>query len=144
MAKKAAPAFMPPSKDGLAAILGKKATAAWVELTSYVESRYPGFSQLWGGVNKAGLIELKYRRSGKTLCSFYVREKRFGFMVIFGKAEQAAFEAERDGFSPETVGVFDAARAYHDGKWLMFEIHDKKPLPEMRRLLAMKKKPVAE
>lgn len=67
---------------------------------------------------------MKFRQGSKTVCSLLFNEKTLGFMVVFGRPEQAKFEAQRDEFSPVIVAGYDAATAYHDGKWLLFEVQE--------------------
>ena len=44
-----------------------------------------------------------------------------GFMIIFGKDERAKFEATRNNYSEQIQKIYDEAKTYHDGKWVMFE-----------------------
>ncbi|MEG2001253.1 MAG: hypothetical protein RR053_07670 [Evtepia sp.] len=49
---------------------------------------------------------------------FIVLSKRFfGFIVIFGKPEQARFETQRGEFASNGVDMYNTAKAYYDGKW---------------------------
>ena len=61
-------------------------------------------------------------------------------MVILGKAKREIFEALRDGFSPQIWAVYDAARTYHDGKWIMFEPTDESLFDDFMRLFAIKRR----
>lgn len=130
-----------PDDAELRALLGARAFSAWNKLTRYVEDAYPGFAEAWFGANKAGVYELKYRKSGKTLCSFYPREKCFGFMLIFGAAERDKFEMIRDSVPPDLQQTYNEAKTYHDGKWVLFDVRDGKGLDEFKPLLAIKRKP---
>ena len=96
---------------------------------------------LWNNGGKAWTYEYKYRRGGKTLCALYARKNCVGFMVILGKEERAKFEAERNNFSKQVQDVYDEAKTYHDGKWLMLEPTDSSLFDDYIRLLAIKKKP---
>ena len=64
-----------------------------------------------------------------------------GFMVIFGKDERQRFEADRDSYSVEIQRLYDEARTYHDGKWLMFEPKDTSMFVDFMRLLGIKRRP---
>ena len=97
--------------------------------------------RIWDPGGKAWSYELKWRRGGKTLCALYAKEDSIGFMVILGKAEREKFEALRGGFSPQIWAVYDAARTYHDGKWIMFEPTDESLFDDFMRLLAIKRCP---
>ncbi|OUO58558.1 hypothetical protein B5F74_10295 [Collinsella sp. An271] len=96
--------------------------------------------RIWDSGGKGWSYELKWRRGGKTLCALYAKEDSIGFMVILGKAEREKFEALRGGFSPQIWAVYDAARTYHDGKWIMFEPTDESLFDDFMRLLAIKRR----
>ena len=42
-------------------------------------------------------------------------------MVIFGKEERTKFDAIRGTLSDTVCQQYDAAKTYHDGKWVMLE-----------------------
>ncbi len=52
---------------------------------------------IWDDGGKYGVYEQKFRRSGKTLCTLYIRENELVVLIVFGKAEEK-FEAERMAF----------------------------------------------
>lgn len=88
-----------------------------------------------------GKDELKFRQGKKTILTIYTREDRFDFLLIFGKKEREAFEARRQEFSPWARDIYDSARTYHDGKWMMFPVSGLKELEELKKLIMIKKKP---
>lgn len=53
-----------------------------------------------------GKDELKFRRGGKTILTIYIRNDRYDFLVIFGKAERECFERQRDEFCFAGAGIF--------------------------------------
>ena len=69
-----------------------------------------------------GKDELKFRRGGKTVLTIYIREDRYDFLVIFGKAEREKFEAARETFARPIREIYDASKTYHDGKWMMIPV----------------------
>ena len=88
-----------------------------------------------------GKDELKFRRAGKTVLTIYIREGRFDFLVVFGKAERAKFEARRDEFPQKIRDIYDAAKIFHDGKWIWFGVSDLETLEVVKELILIKKKP---
>lgn len=129
-----------PSAEEMTALVGRPLFDVWVALCAAIDERYE-MDRLWNGGGKAWTYEYKYRRGGKTLCALYAREKKIGFMVIFGKAEQAAFEAERGQYSQRVQAIYDGAKTYRDGKWVMFEPADLSMVDDFVRLLAIKRRP---
>ncbi len=88
-----------------------------------------------------GKSELKFRRSGKTVLTVYIRDDRFDFLVIFGKAEREAFDAVRDTFPQAIREIYDGSKTYHDGKWMMIPVADLNTLEAVKRLVMIKKRP---
>ena len=62
-------------------------------------------------------------------------------MIIFGKNEREKFEASRESYSEQIQMIYDAAKTYHDGKWVMFQPVDTVLFDDFVRLLEIKRKP---
>lgn len=120
------------------AVLDANKCFLWEKVSTMIEALYD-MDIVLGSGGKKWDIEKKYRKGGKTLCCLYARTNTLGFMVIFGKEEQAKFTAEN--WSIPVQQVFDEAKAYHDGKWLMLELEDESLFADIVRLLGIKRKP---
>lgn len=129
-----------PSKTDIVSIISTSTIAAWDELTKFVEANYD-FEPVWDDGGKHAVWELKYRRSGKTLCAFYVKEGYFTVLIVFGKAEREKFEASKAEFSTEIITIYDNTHQYHDGKWLWISVKDMSLVDDIKRLITIKKKP---
>lgn len=88
-----------------------------------------------------GKDELKFRRGGKTVLTIYIRENRYDFLLIFGKAERDLFEAQRSEFPQVIQEIYDNSRTYHDGKWMLIPVTDLHTLEAIKQLVLIKKKP---
>lgn len=88
-----------------------------------------------------GKDELKFKQGKKTILTVYVKEDRFDFLIIFGRQEREAFETRRGEFSRRVQEVYDGAKTYHDGKWMMFGVATLEQLEEIKPLILIKKKP---
>lgn len=128
------------SKEQLTALLGEPLRNVWNQLCDRIDELYE-MDRLWNDGGKAWDLEYKYRRGGKTLCALYAKKDCFGFMVILGKDERARFESDRESYSEAVQKVYDDARTYHDGKWIMFEPIDDSQFDDYLRLLAIKRRP---
>jgi len=128
--------------EGFLAILeGSK--PAWDELLSFIEQHYD-MEILWheGKPNSENRrYELKYRRGSKTLIALYMRKGYFITIIVLGKVEREKFEAHLDDFSQEFIGIYEKTESYHDGKWLIVDIYDNTLIPDMIKLLQIKRKP---
>lgn len=88
-----------------------------------------------------GKGELKFRQGKKTILTIYSREGRFDFMLIFGQKERAAFEARREEFPSWIQEIYDSAKTYHDGKWMLFPVSAPEQVEALKPLIMIKKKP---
>lgn len=129
-----------PDKEMMITLLGRELYDVWDEVCASIENLY-AMDCLWNNGGKTWTYEYKYRRGGKTLCALYARDTQIGFMIIFGKNERIKFEQERDKYSIKVQFIYDEAKTYHDGKWMMFDLKNKEDIPELIKLLAIKRKP---
>lgn len=129
-----------PNAEQTAALTGAQLYEVWSKLCALIDESYD-MERVWNTGGKAWTYEYKYRRGGKTLCALYARENCIGFMVILGKDERAKFEADRECYSEEVQRIYDEARTYHDGKWVMFEPEDTSLFVDFMGLLRIKRKP---
>lgn len=132
--------FQQPTPEILKNLIGKQLYSVWISLCRFIEQRYD-MERLWNPGGKAWTYEYKYRRGGKTLCAFYIKENVLGFMVILGKDERAKFETGRSSFSEEVQTIYDEATTYHDGKWIMLELKNTDWFDDIERILLIKRKP---
>lgn len=129
-----------PTTDEMTTLVGQDLYDVWQKLCTAIDEKYD-MECLWNKGGKAWTYEYKYRRGGKTLCGLYAREHCVGFMIIFGKDERAKVEAVREKLSKEVQVVYDEAKTYHDGKWVMFEPVDTSMFDDFIQLLAIKRRP---
>ena len=129
-----------PNEQELKNLLGEYLFEVWTKLCAAIDEKYD-MDRLWDNGGKAWTYEYKYRRGGKTLCALYARENCIGFMIIFGKNEREKFEASREHYSEQIQTIYDAAKTYHDGKWVMFQPVDTAMFDDFVRLLGIKRKP---
>ena len=129
-----------PSAEEMMTLVGQSLYDVWNKLCTLIDEKYE-MERLWNKGGKAWSYEYKYRRGGKTLCALYARENCIGFMIIFGKDERAKFEAERNDYSQQVQKIYDEAKTYRDGKWVMFEPTDTSMFQDFIKLLGIKRKP---
>lgn len=129
-----------PTDEEMIALIGKSLYDIWKELCETIDKRYD-MERIWSGAGKEWKYEYKYRRGGKTLCSLYAKNNCIGFMIIFGKNEREKFENDRGNYSEEVQTIYDEAKIYRDGKWIMFIVNNTSMFEDFIKLLAIKRKP---
>ena len=129
-----------PNTEQMTTLIGESLYEIWNQLCALIDEKYD-MECLWNKGGKEWTYEYKYRRGGKTLCALYARENCVGFMIIFGKEERLKFEEDRESYTKEIQRVYEEAKTYHDGKWMMFEPTDTSLFGDFMRLLRIKRKP---
>lgn len=67
---------------------------------------------------------VKFKKSGKSLCTVYPREQYFTVLVVVGQKEQEAVEAVLWECTPEVRTVYEQTKAGNGQKWLMIDLED--------------------
>lgn len=124
----------------LVELLGPAKAAKWQQLTACIE-RFYEMDQLWNKGFGQWLYEYKYRRGGKTLCTFYAKQDAATLLVVLGKAEREKFDQQRGAFSQALLKLYDATESYHDGKWLWIPLNETLAEDEVLALLKLKRIP---
>lgn len=133
---------IPPDEDTVRAWLGPKAFKHWRDLQSWIDASYPGVFEpdwIYGG-RKRGW-SLRYKKT-RALCTLVPSYRHLSVLVVLGKAEREKFDERRYSWSPQLVQLYDEARAYPDGKWLIIEIASADGRRELTDLIGMKRAPV--
>lgn len=108
--------------------------SAWDKYLTAIRDAYE-MDELWDG------NELKFRRGGKTLATLYIKEGFFTILLIYGKAERAKLEEQIDTFPVALQDLYRNSRTFHDGKWMFLDTADDSLIPDVMRMLAIKRRP---
>lgn len=115
-------------------------TAAWLDLRQYIEENYDFASELAFFAKKYGWT-VRYRKSGKTLCSLFPENGAFSALVVLGKKEAEKALAMLDEFGPEVRTVLENTEQLHDGRWLWIRVLSVGDADDVKRLLRLKRRP---
>ena len=127
-----------PGEDEIIAVIGD--AELWLELKQYLDSRYDFFPEKVFYGKKYGWT-VRYRKSGKTLCSLFPETGAFTALVVLGKKEGAKASKILDELSPSTRKLIGSAGQLHDGKWLWIRVLEPSHVDDVKLLLATKRKP---
>jgi hypothetical protein len=131
----------PPAPSQIAAWIGRDAYGFWKRVTHLIGQNYPGvFSPEWLFGGKKHGWSLRYRK-GKSFCTLIPGKNRFAIQIVFGAEERVKVETMRNELSSRTQREYDKAATYHDGKWLFLSVDSDKVVDDVKRLLAVKRKP---
>jgi hypothetical protein len=121
------------SFEEISTVLGKSVDA-FIKIIGYIRVNYV-MDEYFDGKD-----ELKFRRSGKTLVTFYIKDGMFTVLLIFGKDERTKFENETKKYSKYINDYYKNSKNFHDGKWMFIDIVDDKYTDDIIALINIKKK----
>ncbi len=130
----------------MASIEGYISTTArvrWRSLNVHIQESFAAQPQLtYSACAAQPGWNVKYKKSGKALCTLYPEKDGFIALVVLGAADMLRFEAMRPVCTPYIAGLFDEARTFNNTKWLMIRVADDEVLGDVKNLLALKTKKV--
>ncbi|HBR31435.1 MAG: DUF3788 family protein [Eubacteriales bacterium] len=88
-----------------------------------------------------GKDQVKFKQGAKTIVTIDIREDKYTFLIIFGRAEREKFEAIREEFSQYIKDHYDNTKTYHDGKWMFIDVATLAELEVIKKLILIKKNP---
>lgn len=112
----------------------------WRKLAEQIDALYD-VDRTWNKGFGDWVYEYKYRRGGKTLCTFYFKQNVVNLLVVLGKAEREKLEARAEQFSDSLRRLYDQTPSYHDGKWLWIPIDGNTRGEDLLELLKIKRRP---
>ena len=116
-------------------------TAAWLALRQYIETRYGDWAPELKFYAKQYGWTIRYRKSGKTLCSLFPELGAFSVLIVLGKKEVEKALAMADEFGANTRAILEGTEQLHDGRWLWIRVLDVDDAEDIKRLLRAKRKP---
>ena len=127
-------------REQLLSLLRQETLSVWDDIIAETDHLYD-VDRLWNkGFGDWG-VEYKYRRGGKTLCTFYARKDVANILITYGKAEREKFEKIKDTFSVAIQELYDNTEALHDGKWLWIPISSDLRKEDVMTMLRIKRRP---
>ena len=130
----------PPTAKDITDYLGKDASEAWNDITAFLAENYNFTPETVFGGKKYGW-GVRYRRSGRSLCTLCPEKGAFTVLIVLGGKETEQTLAALSDFSPDVADVISGAKQYHDGRWLWLRVLNRDNTADIKRLLQIKKKP---
>lgn len=129
-----------PAKSEIEALIGKNAMGVWEQLETAIDRVYE-MDKYWNKGFGDWVYEHKYRKSGKTLCTFYAKQDVANILIILGKLEREKFERQREIFSESLLALYESTKVHYDGKWLWIPIDEKLDVEDILRMFRIKRRP---
>lgn len=133
-----------PSDSETADWIGHEAYKYWKQVGRHIELGYPNvFTPEWLFGGKKHGWSLRYKKN-KSFCTFIPEKNNFALLIVFGAEDQEKVESMKDSLSVQTRKTYDDAATHHDGKWVVITVDSDIAMEDVRRLLAVKRKPKTE
>ena len=129
-----------PARDEIEELVGKNIAERWDSLAEHIDQLYE-MDEYWNKGFGDWVYEYKYRRGGKTLCTFYAKQDVANLLIVFGKAEREKFEQQWENFSEGLLTLYESTKVHYDGKWLWIPIDEKLEIEDVVRMLKIKRRP---
>ena len=129
-----------PGRDDIVDYLGNDAVEAWDNIISFIEDNYNFSPETVFGGKKYGW-EIRYRKSGKSLCTLYPEKGAFTIQIVLGAKEAQQAIARSTEFGTSVCSQISGTEQLHDGRWLWIRMLKKDNTDDIKRLLQIKKKP---
>lgn len=134
-----------PDQEEIRSFIGK-GTPHWDELRAYLENTYHVALKLsYSQCSAQPGWNVKYQKSGKSLCTLYPMEDFFIALVVVGAKEEAEVEAAMmlGNFTPYLQELYGRTAFSCGGRWLMIKVEDREVLEDVKGLIAIRVKPKA-
>lgn len=117
-------------------------SSLWQALNSFLQNSYQVLPKLT--YSKCAMQKgwnLKYQKSGKSLCVLYPMPGYFIALVVVGEKEMSEAELLMPFCSEYTKMLFKNTNPFNGAKWLMLNVRDEQVLEDVKGLIALRVKP---
>lgn len=128
------------ARSEIEALIGKNVMGIWEQLETSIDRVYE-MDKYWNKGFGDWVYEYKYRRGGKTLCTFYAKQGVANLLIVLGKAEREKFEQQWEYFSEGILTLYESTKVLYDGKWMWIPIDEKLEIEDILRMLRIKRRP---
>ena len=129
-----------PAEDEIMGFIGEQAKEAWLELEEFIKGNYDMEPETIFYGKKYGWT-VRYRKSGKTLCSLFPEKGGFAVLITLGKKEAEGAFTIKEKLSSKTKELLRTTEQLHDGRWLWIRPSTRKQINDVKELLQIKRKP---
>ncbi|MDF2567455.1 MAG: hypothetical protein K0R90_911 [Oscillospiraceae bacterium] len=129
----------PPSVEETSQFVGNP---LWENLNDYIQSAYqlkPKFS--YSKCSAQPGWNVKYQKSGKSLCTLYPMQGYFIALVVIGEKETQDTELLLPSLSVNVQELYQRTSFLCGGRWLMIDVTDKQTLKDVICLINIRVKP---
>jgi len=111
----------------------------WQNLCAYLEEGYGVLPSVEHSIcSGAPGWNVKYKKSGRALCTLYPGEGSFTALVTIGAREAAGAELLLNTFSEDTRKLYTQTAEHNGARWLMIRVDDARVLSDVKALITLR------
>jgi len=132
-----------PDIEDIRRFIGDK-VGLWDDLTDYLRDTYKVKPDLdYSRCSAQPGWNIKYKRSGKSLCTIYPMDGYFIALVVVGNKEEQTVKDHCNErlFTPYVSELYKATGFSAMGKWLMIKVTNREVLEDVKKLVGIRIKP---
>lgn len=117
------------------------ANPLWVELAAFLQQSYgvqPQYS--YSGCSGQPGWNIKYKKSGRSICTLYPMQGFFIALVVIGAKEQPETELSLPTYSQYLQSLYAATPFSAGGRWLMIQVTNPEILNDVKQLVQIRQK----
>lgn len=128
-----------PALEDITGSISGPATVIWSDINKFIQETYKAAPKIMYSTcaGKPGW-NVKYQKSGKSLCTLYPESDGFTALVVISLATVPEVMAREKEFTPYVVNLVTSGKPYNDTLWLMIRVTDERIAEDVKRLLAIK------
>lgn len=113
----------------------------WAQLNDFLQENYkvePRYS--YSACSAQPGWNIKYQKSGRSLCTLYPMEGFFIALVVIGTKEQTETELRLPLFTEHVQSLMKTAGGITGARWLMINVTDDSILDDVKTLIQIRRK----
>lgn len=111
----------------------------WLALNVHIQQAFNSKPQIaYSSCSAKPGWNVKYKKSGKALCTLYPEPESFTALIVTGAADMEKFALARALFSDSLNSLYDGTQIFNNTKWLMIGVTDNSVLADVKKLLDLK------
>jgi AraC family transcriptional regulator len=112
----------------------------WEQLREHLELAYQSYPVLeFSKCSAQHGWNVKYKKSGRSLCTLYPEVNHFFTLIVIGQHEQEEFERNLPFFSSYIQNLYHETKSGIGQKWLMIDVREDVVLEDVKRCIAIRR-----
>jgi len=128
-----------PTEEEIGSFIRELAKKTWAEIRQFIKDYDIEPETIFYGEKYGWTV--RYRKSGKALCSLFPEKGGFTVLITLGKKESEKAFSIQDGLSSKISKLLGETRQLHDGRWLWIRLLTTSDTNGVKELLQIKRKP---